>query len=197
MAAIADRVEVECETELSRLGSEKLLLAATEADIRSDTVAGAVAGTADEAAAQLESWADSALDDDAAALLTEAATAYRTVSETTLETWPEAAGESLIELDGPDGDWEWVGAGLVGVGLVMDRLLLQAISYHVNEANAGAADMLREVREDVGGLVDRPDSVDDSDDEAAVAGAVAVVAAAYDRYETRLDEMGLDPKPLC
>jgi hypothetical protein len=195
MAGTADRVETECETELSRLGSEKLLLAATGADIQAATVAGALAATAGEAAVQLEAWAETA-DDAAASVLADAASTYEAIHETTLEAWPEADGESLVELDGPDGDWDRVGAGLVGVGLVLDRLLLQAISYHVNEANAGAADRLRGFRDEVETVVDRAESVD-GDRVAVVAGGVAVVEAAYDRYATRLDEMGLDPKPLC
>jgi hypothetical protein len=196
MTVIPDDIEAECETELARLGSEKLLLAATEADIRADTVAGAVAGTAGAAAEALEAWATSADDGDAAAMLTEAAAEYRSVREATLEAWPDAAGDAVLELPAADGDWHRVGAGLVGVGLVLDRLLLQAISFHVNEANTGAADRLREVRADVAQLVDRPGSAAGGED-AVVAGAVAAVESAYDRYATRLDAMGLDPKPLC
>jgi hypothetical protein len=196
MAAIADRVEAECETELSRLGSEKLLLAATEADIRADTVAGAVAATADEAAAQLETWAEAA-EDEAAAFLDAGETAYRAIHDGTLATWPDAAGEPLVELDATDGDWERVGAALVGAGLVLDRLLLQAISFHVNEANARAADQLRDFRTDVQDVVDRTEEGSEGREAALVAGGVAVIEAAYDRYAARLDAMGLDPKPLC
>lgn len=197
MEAIADRVEAECGTELSRLGSEKLLLAATEADIRAETVAGALAATAGEAAAQLEAWAETADDEAAVALLSDAATTYRTVHEATVDAWPDAAGEPLVELEDANVDWERVGAGLVGMGLVLDRLLLQAISYHVNEANAGAADRLRGFRNDVDEVVDRVETGDAGDRDALVAGGVAVVEAAYDRYASRLDAMGLDPKPLC
>lgn len=197
MADIADRVEAQCETELSRLGSEKLLLAATEAEIRPDTVAGALAATADVAATAIESWAETADDGDAAALQAEAADAYRDINEATLSAWPDAEGETLVVPDAPDGDWERVGAGLVGVGLVLDRLLLQAISFHVNEANTGAADRLREFRGAVQDLVDRADAVDEADHDAAVAGAAAIVESAYERYAARLDSMGMDPKPLC
>lgn len=197
MTAIADRVEAACETELSRIGSEKLLLAATEADIGAATVAGAVAATADEAATRVEGWAETVDDEAAASLLAEAANAYRDIHDVTVEAWPEATGETLVELENPDGDWARVGAGLVGVGLLLDRLLLQAISYHVNEANAGAADRLREFRADVKEVVSLADSVDDGDQDAAVAGGVKMIDAAYDRYAARLEAMGLDPKPLC
>lgn len=198
--ATVERVEAAMETELSRLGSEKLLLAVTGADIRDATVAGALAATLDVGADCCEAWAAETGDAGVAAALADAAELYADLRATTLDAWPDAASEAdpLVEPADPGDEPGRVGAGLVGLPLVLDRLLLQAVSYQVNEADTAAADRLRGFRETVGTIsVSAEGTLGVEADEGAVEAAVAVVEAAYERYADRLEDMGLDPKPLC
>jgi len=89
-----------------------------------------------------------------------------------------------------------VGAGLVGLPLVLDRLFLQGISFFVNEADEARADLFRDLRETTDGIRDSAADLD-VDEERARNAASAVVTAAYDEYVDRLEAMGFDPKPIC
>lgn len=200
--ALVTRVESTTDTELSRLGSEKVLLAATGAQLEPDAVAGVLAAAVGQGGRRLDAWAADA-DGDLAAVMADGADRYAALHDRVSETWPVADGDIdplLGDLGDPSGDAARAGAGLVGLSLVLDRLLLQAISYHVNEADAAAADEIRSIREAVadvrgdgaGRLADAA-----ADHEAAVAGAVGVVEAAYAVYAARLEDMGLDPRPIC
>lgn len=196
MTTPADRVSAATETELSRLGSEKLLLAVTGADIRDATVAGALEATLAVAADRCETWAAKTADSDAAEALRSAAERYTELREETLKAWPDAedVSDAMVDPDDPGDAAGRIGAGLVGLPLVLDRLLLQAVSYHVNEANTAVADQLRGIRESVSAILDTATAVSDDESETA---AITVVEGAYERYANRLDRMGLDPKPLC
>ncbi|MFB6310389.1 MAG: hypothetical protein ABEH64_04310 [Salinirussus sp.] len=201
MTTPVDRVEKAMETELSRLGSEKLLLAATGADIRDATVAGVLAATLAVGAENCIAWADATDDSTLSALLMDAGECYREIRSETLEAWPDAedSADPLVNPTDPGEDSRRIGIGLLGLPILLDRLLLQAVSYHVNEANTTAADRLREFRTSIRELSDG--AADNLEDEAveepAVESAGAVIEAAYERYADRLEAMGLDPKPLC
>jgi hypothetical protein len=120
-----------------------------------------------------------------------------------VDAWPDADGDAealLGDLGDPADDAARAGAGLVGLPLVLDRLLLQAVSYHVNEADHAAADVVRDLRETVAdardGDAERVAEATD-DHEAAVGGAIGAIEAAYAEYADRLEAMGLDPRPIC
>lgn len=199
---LIERVEAATETERSRLGSEKVLLAATDATLEGPAVAGVLVSAFDRAAGRLEAWADAVEDDDLVAVLADGASKYAELRDAARSKWPDATPESdglLADLGNPSTDPARAGAGLLGVPVVLDRLLLQVVNFHVNEADGPAADAAREFRDEVAGLqmtaADRLASRDDAD--AIVDGATAAIEAAYRTYAERLEGMGLDPKPIC
>jgi hypothetical protein len=200
--ALRERVETATETERSRLGSEKVLLAATNASLDGPAVAGVLVAAFERAAEQLEVWAEAVADDDLAVLLADGASTYADLGDAARSDWPEAdpADDGLLaDLGEPTTDPARAGAALLGVPVVLDRLLLQVVNFHVNEADETAADAARELRDEVSGLqvtaAERLASREDVD--AIVDGATAAVEAAYATYAERLEGMGLDPKPIC
>jgi hypothetical protein len=104
---------------------------------------------------------------------------------------------------GREGDVERVAAGLVGASLTLDRLLLQAVNFFVNEADERRADLIRAVRSAANDRRDAGlallEAICETDDEwgRAATAAEDAVAAAYDDYVGTLDRMGIDPKPVC
>ena len=200
--SLLESVESATETELSRLGSEKVLLAAIGARLEADAVAGVLAAAFDGGREHLEAWAAEA-DGDLAAAVADGAERSATLHGEVVDAWPDADGDAealLRDLGEPADDAARAGAGLVGLSLVLDRLLLQAVSYHVNEADDAAADVVRDLRETVAdgreGDAERVAEATD-DHEAAVGGAIGAIEAAYAEYADRLEAMGLDPRPIC
>jgi hypothetical protein len=194
---LADQVRTANETELDRLGSEKTLLALTDAQLDTTTVlerTGAVLASARGGLADLAS------DAEAEAVATAVTDAGDTIAGAADRVADSLDGEfptdsAFLELDAGTDD-ERVGAGLVGLPLVLDRLLLQCVSFFVNEADTTRADLFRELRDATGKILDLTTGLD-VDEQAARTAASAVVATAYDEYVTRLEGMGFDPKPIC
>ncbi|SDF90993.1 hypothetical protein [Halorientalis regularis] len=200
-----DRVRETKRTALERLGSDKALLAATGADLDTDTVLGVLAATELFHADAFRRWSEEADEERvAAAFETAADTAgdHADRLDADLDAVPDQSG---IEtgVGGQDGDGERAAAGLVGASLVLDRILLQAVNFFVNEADERRADLIREVRN---AAEDRRDAglalleeICESDEawERAATAAEAAIAAAYDDYVATLEGMGIDPKPVC
>lgn len=200
-----DEVEATAETELDRIGSEKALIAATDANLGGDAVLGAVVDDLATARRVLDEWADAADDPDVADALATAASRFEDATDDVaahLDREPvadAAIGDYLA--DAGRGNLDRAGAGLLGLPLVLDRTLLQVVSFFVNEAATSEADLARDLRTtcdevlDLGGdlLADR----EDVERERAVSAAVDVIEAAYDDYVATLDGMGLDPKAIC
>jgi hypothetical protein len=76
------------------------------------------------------------------------------------------------------------------------------INFFVNEAETTAADAFRDLRSETDEQVETGSSVlasvcesDDWDRAARAAGDA--IDAAYTEYAETLDEMGVDPKPVC
>lgn len=195
-------------TELDRLGSEKALVAATDARLETDAVLEAAAGTEALARDTFRAWADDEGDERAreafaAVAATEADHHAAVVAE--LDAEPDVPEPDALHehLRGLEGTAERVGAGLVGRSLASERSLLQFVNYFVNEGDAGRADLFRGFRGDTADLVDRGaallDGVCETDDEWAAARAAAerAIELAYGEYASSLEEMGVDPKPVC
>jgi len=202
---LVDEVRADARTELDRLGSDKAMIAATDADLAADPVLAHVASTLDGLRRTCEEWAGATDDADAAALFS-----------STAETASEEHGRVAGAMDGdPTGDAPAVVAALrefeadagrvgalVGLGLAVERTLLQAVNFFVNEADERRADLIRDVRAATDDRVDEAATVldavcADDDWDAAEAAAVAVVDAAYAEYADALDALGIDPKPVC
>lgn len=207
---LLERVREDSETELNRLGSEKALLAATEARLETDAVLVTAAAILAEARGTVTGWADDATGTAGNVLRTTAqrlAEAYDHVAAE-LDDGVDGAGDldavdvPLLSLAGED-DTERVAVATIGLSLVLDRLFLQSVSFFVNEADTDRADRFRDFRgmaEDV--LADGQDALDtlcddDGDWNLAAEAATGAISAAYEDYVDRLDAMGFDPKPIC
>lgn len=196
---ITEHVRESHATALDRLGSEKSLLALTEARLETEAVLEAAGAALASARATLSDWAadaDGPVADALAAAAGRLADAAGRVADSLDDTLP---GDSPFVSLAADTDAGRAGAGLVGLGLVLDRVFLQCVSFFVNEADTTRADLFRDLRGVADGLLETAADLDLDGEaaEEAVEAAEAVVAAAYDAYVDRLEAMGFDPKPIC
>lgn len=197
-----DRIRAEYETELSRLGSEKCLLAATDANLEDDAVLAVVADALATGRDRLANWADDVENDALAGALADAAARLDDALDRNATAFPaDPSTDAPIgdHLGDPESDRERAAAGLLGLPLVLDPLLLGAVSYFVNEADSTTADRLRDCRAAVNEVLDDDAKalVGDEGADDVVAAAGAVIEAAYAEYADTLAGMGLDPKPIC
>lgn len=195
-------------TALDRLGSEKAIVAATGARLESGPVLSAAARLLDGGAAALATWADDADDGDAREAFADAADTLAGHRDALLGLDDDATADGdapylVDELRTAGTTPERVAAGLVALPLVADRLCLQVINFLVNEGTRSAADTVREARSDLqampeeaAGLLDGV-CTDDGDWVTAQKAATDAIGTAYDEYASSLQEMGLDPKPVC
>ncbi|WP_440990889.1 rubrerythrin family protein [Haloarchaeobius baliensis] len=206
--AFRESVETAKATELDRLGSSKLLVALTDADLSEDAVLRAAAFSEYLARETFESWAADEPDDAASEVFAdvaaqEAAHYERVVDALGEPVEPAGVGPMHAYLRDRDDTVERAAAGLVGRGLVSLRTHLQIVSFFVNEADDRSADLFRDLRSEtedsLSAGLDVLDAVckDDDDWERAQAVAEYVVQLAYDDYADSLTEMGVDPKPIC
>ena len=221
---LVGRVREDEATALSRLGSDKYLIAATGADLGTGPVLRSVAAWTATGRDAFERWADEE-DGDAAAAFADAAERERDHYERVADALPDGDGgdddgggatddgEGATDdpiadavgaaLAASEGTGERVAAGLVGRALVADRVLLQVVNFFVNEADDRRADLARDLRSDADAQLETGiellDSVCESDDDWAAArrAAAQVVADAYGAYANALEAMGVDPKPVC
>jgi len=191
-------VEEETTTERGRLGSEKALIAATGAELSADAIWAAAATREAGVGDALEGWA--AETDGAVGAAFERAGAAAADRAERIDAPPGDPDALSAHLDTVDGTAERVGAGLLAPALVLDRFYLQVVSFFVNEADEGSADVVRELRSgasDFDPARDALAALDDSDRERAREAAVEAVGVAYEAYASALESMGLDPKPVC
>lgn len=204
--ALAERVRESEATALRRLGSDKYLVAATEAQLDAPSVLRSVARDAASGRAVFDGWADDG-SGDAAAAFERAATEEREHYEriaAELADGPESDPDGSVHgfLDGVEETVARLGAA-IGRALVLDRTLLQAVNFFVNEGDRERADLMRDLRsaaeERLGeweSLLDDVATADAERDRAAEA-AHAVIRRAYEEYAAALSAMGVDPKPVC
>lgn len=201
---LVDRVRGDARVELDRLGSDKALLAATDADLATDRVLRTVAARLTALSTAIDEWAGEADG--------EAAETFRRIGEDVdrhagrlREELDDGAVSAETDLQGRltalDGDVEAAG-GVVGQSLVLDRTLLQVINFFINEADDRRADLARDVREsanswaeDAGSFLENVGA--DEKRKRAAGTAVNVIEAAYADYVETLEDMGIDPKPVC
>lgn len=204
--ALVDTLRESRATELTRLGAEKALVAATDARLETPKVLTAAAIAELRACETFRAWADD--NGPVAAAFDEIATMERAHYEAIIEqrgAAPDTPDTDDLHtyLRRLDDDIERIGAGLVGRSLATERTLLQFVNFFVNEGNPATADLFRGLREDTQALVDRgADLLDEhcetsAEYERALQAAERAVDLAYEAYETSLTSMGVDPKPVC
>lgn len=208
-SAFIDRVNSECATELDRLGSEKALVATTMAELETDRVLETAAQAELRAEATFEAWStdedhDAARDAFERCVGKEREHADRIIdrlgSDEDLDPRADDLHQYLRELETTP---ERVGAGMVGRPLASSRTLLQTINFFVNEADEDTADLFRDIRAETETLVEEGATLletvcqTDEDAEDAETAAVEAIQTAYGEYAETLEEMGLDPRPIC
>ncbi|GGO00802.1 transcription antitermination protein [Haloarcula pellucida] len=196
-AETLDAVREEAGTELDRLGSDKLLIAATGADLTPAAVREAAVTREVGVADGLSGWADDA-GAASEAFATAAGAARDRADRIDADPGdPDALADHLQTVASTDAR---VGAGLVAVPLIADRFYLQVVNFFVNEADEAGADTFRDLRADASDLDPARDALSTLDDEGrdvARDAAVGAIEAAYADYAETLEGMGLDPKPIC
>lgn len=202
-----ERVETQNRTALSRLGSSKSLYAATAGEMDVQPVLTAAATAEHQAAATYRAWAEEETDDRAREVWDvtaseEAAHYDRVVAELDGEHEPgppPAIHQLLRDMD----DTHIRAGGFVGRTLAADRSKTQFTGFFVGQAEPGLASLFR----DLGGDLDDQrarglellEAVCASETawEEAVTAAGDAIQAAYEEYVSTLEEMGINPKPVC
>lgn len=207
-ATFREELETAKDTELGRLGSNKLLVALTDAELDARSVLTVAADSEANAHETFGQWADDEPDPDAAdafAAVAEQEADHRDRVLDALEDdyEPETGGAMHSFLQGLDGTLERVGAGMVGRSLVSLRTHTQIVSFFVNEADTVRADLFRDLTDETEDTLDRGLELlgerceTEEDWETARSPAAYVIQVAYDEYEAALEQMGVDPKPVC
>jgi hypothetical protein len=195
-------------TQLNRLGSNKLLVALTDADLTARRVLEAAADSEHAAHNTFAAWAEDEPNDRAREAFVDVADReadhrQRVFDAMDDEYEPNDGGTLHEYLRGRDGAVLRVAAGMVGRGLVADRTHQQVVSFFVNEADNARADLFRELREETGSGTQRGlallETLCESETDWTDARDVAeyTVQVAYDDYADALQGMGVDPKPVC
>jgi hypothetical protein len=200
-ADLIDAVRDDQQTELSRLGSSKTLYADTRGEMEPDAVLAAAAAREGAAHGTFDGWSDDA-DDDAAALFADAAAGAAQRREAIDADPADRTPAMHGVLDDLDATVERLG-GFVGWTLVDKKVKEQYTGFFTGQADPQTASTFRsaggdveDLREDAAGLLDAVcDGEDDWD--AAEAAAIDVISTAYDEYFETLEELGVNPKPVC
>lgn len=201
---VIDAVRDDNATALSRLGSSRSLYADTGGEMERDVILAAAADAEAAAAETFAAWADDESDPDVATAFAATADEERNHYETV-----------LAELDDHDPDYvpaiqeylrtleatpERVGA-LVGRTLAAEKSKEQLIGFFVGQADTDAADLFRSMGDDLDAQLSRAaellEAFDDDERQRAKAAADEAIQTAYDEYASRLEELGVNPKPIC
>ena len=200
-ADLIDAVRDDQQTELSRLGSSKTLYADTRGEMEPDVVLAAAAAREQAAHDTFDAWSDDD-HDDVAALFADAAaeTAERRDS---IDADPVDRTPAMhAVLDSFDGTVERLG-GFLGWTLVDKKVKEQYTGFFTGQADPRTASTFRSAGSDVVDLREEAaellDAVCESDDDwdAAEAAAIEVISTAYDEYFETLEDLGVNPKPVC
>ncbi|MFC7076551.1 rubrerythrin family protein [Haloarcula halophila] len=198
---LIDAVRDDKQTELSRLGSSKMLYADTRGEMEPETVTAAAAAREQAAQETFDAWsADS--DDDAAALFAEAAgDAADRLADIDVAPADRSFAVDAV-LAGLDGTVERLG-GLLGWTLVDQKVKEQLTGFFTGQADPQTASTYRSAGKDVAALRTEAGDLletrcaDEDDWGAAETAAADVVEAAYEEYFETLEELGVNPKPVC
>ena len=195
---LVEAVQDGSKTELSRLGSSKSLYADTDGEMEPDVVLAAAADNAHHAAETLEGWGDGVFADAAARQRDH----YDAIAGK-LDDHDPGTPPAVVEfLRGLPGDIERLG-GLVGWTLVTEEKASQCTGFFTGQADPQTASLFRGFGDDYEttretALAALEDACESDDDWArAETAATNAVEAAYDEYFETLEDLGVNPKPVC
>ena len=201
-AALIDDVTDDQQTELSRIGSSKLLYADTRGEMDEETVYATAAAREAAASETFAAWADDENYEEAAALFADAAddaSARLDALDADPADWTPAMHDPLDDIDGTAARL----GGLLGWTLVDKKVKEQLTGFFTGQADPQTASTFRsagsdviDLREEVTDLLDTV-CADDADWERAQESANAVIEAAYDEFFSTLENLGVNPKPVC
>ena len=207
-ATFRERLAEAKRTKLDRLGSNKLLVALTDAELTTQRVLEAAADSEHAAHNTFAAWAEDEPNEparEAFAAVAEREAGHRErVLDAMSGAYEPRDGGALHEyLRGREGSGQRVAAGMVARGLVADRTHQQVVSFFVNEADTGRADLFRALREETASGTERGLELleelctSEADWQDARDVAEYTIQVAYDDYADALTGMGIDPKPVC
>lgn len=205
-STLQSKLETAYETELSRLGSSKSMYAATDGDMDTDGVLAAMGERAAAAAKTYDTWAAETAD----STLADAYGTIATTQQTHAERIAKAGAERVIDrptdlqrylrtLERPPAQ----AGGLLGWALVTDKTYSQAVGFFVGNLDHSAADLFRELRSELAQEMDRIETLlsesceESAEWERARKSGATAIEAAYDHYVEKLDDLGVDVKPVC
>jgi hypothetical protein len=199
---LLDAVRSDQKTELSRLGSSKSLYADTRGEMDEEPVLTAIADHLGAATEVFESWADSE-DGDAADVFADAADAIGEAYDTVVSELGEHEQDEMppiaAYLDGLE-DTDGRLGGYVGWVLATEKKVGQAVGFFVGQAAPQTASTFRGVRETFEDALDTGSAAATAaaeDIDRVEEAAIGAVAAAYEAYFDTLEELGVNPKPVC
>lgn len=203
-----DEIREETKTELSRLGSSKSLYADTEGEMEEKRVRQALAKNLYTAAETFEEWAsegDGAVADLFADIAETTVDYYETVADGLDDYEPDEPVGVVTALDDFDEPAARVG-GYIGWALVTAEKVNQAVGFFIGQAAPQTADDFRTIDDGIEADISSAHEVvttlaADGDETAiantASAAGVRVIEAAYEAYFETLEELGVNPKPVC
>lgn len=207
-SSLREDVEAAKRSQLDRLGSSKYLIALTDATLEEDVVLEAVAVSEALARETFEAYASVETDPVArdafeAVAEQEAAHYDRVCERLDVRPAPDHAGAVHGYLREREDAVARLAGGLVGRPLVSLRAHTQVVSFYVNEADRGGAELFRDLKDETAAELERGlealDAVCEADEdwERARATAEYVVQLAYDEYADSLETLGVNPKGTC
>jgi len=200
--AFVERIESDQQTELSRLGSSKSLYADTVGEMEPEAVLTAAADAAAHAQETFDQWAEESdleLFADASSRVADQYDAILSELGDREQGEPPAVTEQLRAAEGTP---ERLGS-TVGWSLVTERKSTQSSGFFTGQAKPQTASTFRGFGDDYDAIradaLDALEAVCDSDEawERATTAGTAVVQASYDEYFETLEELGMNPKPVC
>lgn len=205
--AFVETVREQNRTALSRLGSSKALYADTQGEMETEEVLRAAATAEHTAMTTFESWADAENGAAADAYRDSAAEEqghYETVSDKLDGHDPNAGETPAVQayLRDLEDTIARVG-GFLGRTLAAEKSKEQMTAFFVGQADPQTAQLFRDMGEDLDAQLERGLALletccdTDEDRTRALESASGAIQAAYKEYTERLEQMGVNPKPVC
>lgn len=202
-----EQIEERNRTALSRLGSSKAVYAETAGEMDAQRVLQAAADAEYHAETTYRTWAAETENPEVASIwettADEEAEHYdRVVAELNSDHDPGPVPAVQVAMREEATTVRRAGAFL-GRTLAADRSKSQFTGFFVGQAEPALASLFRELGDDLNGQIERIHGVlvdvctDEIEWSEAGDAADGAIQAAYEEYTNTLEDMGVDPKPVC